>query len=107
LRRTIALFAVLFLVINGCNKQLERPAAETIAVNYVSSYGKFYVRNGSSLTDANKPEFSVLNSYNAADEWDVIIQISQLIGNQTKKASVVVKLDAKTGIVRGMENYKP
>ena len=101
----ISIFLIAVLLLAGGCASISRQDAETKALQFVSNNVKFYARNNNSTLNLPRYDFESIKSYPENSGWVVIVHVSAIAGNETKKSDLTVKL-GKNGDVAEFNGKK-
>lgn len=83
---------------------MSQEEAEMKATSFVRENVKFYSKNGSDIDMIPSLNIVILESFKEGDYWNVIVDASSQVGNDTKDAQLKVVLNSKTGeIIRFLQ----
>ena len=90
--------AVSIFLIAGCSA-ISQKQAEAKAMQFVGNKVKFFARQENSTLTLPQHKIDSLTSYQEGKNWVVIMHVTAIVGNDTKKNDLAVKLNAQGGII--------
>ena len=97
--RAIFIVFIIFLMLAGGCRAIDKKKAEYITAEFVKKSVKFFARNENVSVSLPSYRISGINSYRENNSWVVIMHVSSKLGNDTKENDVTAKLDDNGNIV--------
>src|SRR3989338_7650687 len=98
----ILLLMIIAVILTSC-KTVTQQEAESTAQKFIQQRVKFFVKNDSSTI--GKYDYNMLmETAKQGNEWNILTHISTLVGNETKKKDVQIRIDAKSGKIEAFES---
>ena len=100
----LLLLCIIVLILLSACTNITQEMAEAKALRFVNDRVKFYTKDNTSAVALPSYTIDSVTSYKVKNKWVVLVHISSIRNNQTKKTDLIVEIHARNGNILTFNN---